>query len=99
MKEINGPSVFSMSPAKGEIYRIKFKSQTTSIDVMNNTWGELQVSTSENFSEDLEEDGVICRCITLPPWCCCIGFEMPFSEVYIKALTYADGTISIVRRE
>ena len=90
MTTIKGSRFLTIYAEAGEMYEIKY-STPPRLSVLNNTTGDVKISSSEEFAED----GASGQYLTAPAGAAANDIAMPFDSVYIKA--EAGGNIVIER--
>ena len=90
MTTIKGSRFLTVRAEAGEVYEIKY-STPPRINVLNNTSGEVKISSSEEFAEN----GASGSYLTVPQNWAVNDIAMPFDAVYIKP--DASGNIVIER--
>ena len=90
MTTIKGSRFLTVRAAAGEVYEIKYSSPPR-LCVMNNTSGDVKISSSEEF-RDAEVSG---EYLVVPGGAAANDIAMPFDSAYIKA--DASGNIVIER--
>ncbi|MCH5212272.1 MAG: hypothetical protein J1G06_04590 [Oscillospiraceae bacterium] len=90
MTTIKGQTFLTVRAEAGEVYEIKY-STPPRISMLNNTSGEVKISSSEEFAEN----GASGLYLTIPQNWAVNDIAVPFETVYIKA--EASGNIVIER--
>ena len=90
MTTIKGSRFLTIRSEAGEVYEIKY-STPPRISMLNNTSGEVKISSSEEFAEN----GASGKYLTIPKNAGVNGIAVPDDAVYIKA--EAAGNIVIER--
>ena len=90
MTTIKGSRFLTVRAAAGETYEIKYGTLSR-LSVMNNTTGEVKISSSEEFKDDSTSG----QYLTIPANAAANDIAMPFDAAYIKA--EASGNIVIER--
>ena len=90
MTTIKGSRFLTVRAESGEVYEIKY-STPPRLNVLNNTSGEVKISSSEEF----KESGSAGEYLAIPQNAAANNIAMPFDAVYVKA--EASGNIVIER--